>query len=945
MSRAMALDGNMTAAQLVARLRELAPGAANLHLDSRAVTHGDVFLACPGLVGDGRHYIESAIAAGAGAVLMHVDHGDPLPDGQWAAVPVLAVTGLRARLGALAHEWYGHPSNALRVIAITGTNGKTSCAQWIAQALRGAGSPAGVIGTLGLSLPDGRPETGNLTTPDVVSVHRTLARMRNLGAGFVIMEASSIGLDQGRLDGVAVAVAAFTNLTRDHIDYHGDMQAYEAAKSRLFAWPGLAHAVINADDPAGRRFAADCRAPVVRFGLACLQEPENVVARDVQAVREGVCFDLCVAQDVVRVESRMPGLHNVSNFLCVAGVLATQGWGAEQIAAALSALAPVDGRLERVDSPVTDKPVAQVVVDYAHTPDALERALQALRAQAEARAGRLWCVFGCGGNRDQGKRPIMGEIACRLADQVVVTSDNPRDETPDAIIAQIVAGLPGDAAHVLIEPDRAQGILYAVMSAEPRDIVLLAGKGHETYQEVAGRRHAFDDRQWARAAMILLQGRALQSDSRRLVPGAVFLALRGDTFDGHDYLAQVAAAGACAAIVEQPVADASIPQIALGDTRAALLQLGLAWRRRFAIPLIAVTGSNGKTTTKDMIAAILAAWQGEDARLATAGNLNNELGVPLTLLRLTAAHKVAVIEMGMNHPGEIAVLTQAARPTVALVNNAQREHQEFMATVEAVARENAQVWQALCADGVAVYPSDDEFTALWDELSAGHAHRRFGEAGPGADVWATDIASDALGSSFSIHTPVGTRRITLPVPGSHNVRNALAAAACTICAGAPIASVEAGLAGFHAAAGRMQAHRLPGGVVLIDDTYNANPDSVRAAIDVLAKLPAPRVLVLGDMGEVGDNGPAMHREVGAYARERGIDRLLTLGDATRASAQAFGPGSSAFDSVDQVCEMLRAIAPSSMVVKGSRFMRMERIVRAYLDLNGVIPGEVVSHAV
>ena len=356
MSRAMALDGNMTAAQLVARLRELAPGAANLHLDSRAVTHGDVFLACPGLVGDGRHYIESAIAAGAGAVLMHVDHGDPLPDGQWAAVPVLAVTGLRARLGALAHEWYGHPSNALRVIAITGTNGKTSCAQWIAQALRGAGSPAGVIGTLGLSLPDGRPETGNLTTPDVVSVHRTLARMRNLGAGFVIMEASSIGLDQGRLDGVAVAVAAFTNLTRDHIDYHGDMQAYEAAKSRLFAWPGLAHAVINADDPAGRRFAADCRAPVVRFGLACLQEPENVVARDVQAVREGVCFDLCVAQDVVRVESRMPGLHNVSNFLCVAGVLATQGWGAEQIAAALSALAPVDGRLERVDSPVTDKP-------------------------------------------------------------------------------------------------------------------------------------------------------------------------------------------------------------------------------------------------------------------------------------------------------------------------------------------------------------------------------------------------------------------------------------------------------------------------------------------------------------------------------------------------------------------------------------------------------------
>ena len=943
MSRVMALEGTVTIGQLVARLRSLAP-SGDLHLDSRAVTRGDVFLACPGLAGDGRNYIESAIAAGACAVLMHIDDGDPLPDGNWAA-PVLAVTGLRARLGALAHEWYGHPSAALRVIAITGTNGKTSCAQWIAQALRAGGSPTGVIGTLGLNLPDGRPEAGSLTTPDVVSVHRTLARMRDLGAGFVVMEASSIGLDQGRLDGVAVAVAAFTNLTRDHMDYHGDMQAYEEAKSRLFAWPGLAHAVINIDDSVGCRFAAACRAPVIRFGIDCPPGPGSVVARDVQAVAEGVRFDLCVAQDVVRVESPVPGLHNVSNFLCVAGVLATQGWRAERIAEALRALKPVDGRLERVDRPVTDKAVAQVVVDYAHTPDALERALQALRPQARARAGRLWCVFGCGGNRDKGKRPIMGDVACRLADRVVVTSDNPRDEKPDAIIAQIVAGLPGDAAHVLIEPDRAQAILHAVLSAAPQDIVLLAGKGHETTQEIAGRRLVFDDRQWARAAMILLQGRALQSDSRRLVPGAVFLALRGEKFDGHDYLPQVAAAGACAAIVEHALADAPIPQIALGDTRAALLQLGLAWRRRFAIPLIAVTGSNGKTTTKDMIAAILAAWQGEEARLATAGNLNNELGVPLTLLRLTAGHKVAVIEMGMNHPGEIAVLTHATRPTVALVNNAQREHQEFMATVEAVARENAQVWQALCPDGVAVYPCDDEFTALWDELAAGHARRRFGAQDRGADVWATDIASDALGSSFSLHTPVGTQRITLPVPGSHNVRNALAAAACAICAGAPLASVAAGLEGFRAAAGRMQAHRLPGGVVLIDDTYNANPDSVRAAIDVLARLPAPRVLVLGDMGEVGDNGPAMHREVGAYARERGIDRLLTLGDATRASAQAFGPGAGAFDSVDQVCETLRAIAPLSLLVKGSRFMRMERIVQAYLDMNGVKPGEVVSHAV
>ncbi len=938
------LAADVTDAQLVAHVRGLAPGHANLRLDSRDITAGDLFIACPGLVGDGRAHIASAIAAGAAAVVTHLDPGESPSDARWA-VPVLGVVGLRARLGGFASEWYGRPSAALRVIAITGTNGKTSCAQWIAQALRGAGIPAGVIGTLGVTLPDGRPEAGHLTTPDVVNVHRTLARLRDLGARCVMMEASSIGLDQGRLDGVSIAVAGFTNLTRDHIDYHGDMQAYEAAKARLFTWPGLAHAVINADDPAGLRMAQVCRAPVVRYGIELAPGAGHVAARAVHAVPEGVQFDLYLGQDTGRVRSCMAGMHNVSNFLCVAGVLATQGWKAEQIAAALSMLQPVDGRLEQVVNPLTDRVVAQVVVDYAHTPDALERALQALRPQAHARAGRLWCVFGCGGSRDAGKRPIMGEIAARLADRVVVTSDNPRNENPDAIIAQIVAGLPADTQHILIEPDRAQAILHAVMSADPADIVLIAGKGHETYQEVAGRRQVFDDRQWARAAMLLLQGRPLQSDSRKITSGAVFLALRGDKFDGHDYLAQVSAAGACAAIVDHAVSGEPITQLVLGDTRAALLQLGLAWRRRFAIPLIAVTGSNGKTTTKEMIAAILAAWQGEDGRLATAGNLNNELGVPLTLLRLTAAHKVAVIEMGMNHPGEIAVLAHAARPTVALVNNAQREHQEFMATVEAVARENAQVWRALSVNGVAIYPSDEEYTALWDELSAGHPRQRFGDAGRDADIWATEIAADALGSTFLMHTPAGTRRIALPVPGAHNVRNALAAAACALSAGAPLACVEAGLAGFRAAGGRMQPYRLPGGVVCIDDTYNANPDSVRAAIDVLASLPAPRVLVLGDMGEVGDNGPAMHREVGAYAREMGVDRLLTLGDATRESTLAFGPGAGAYESVEQVCEALRAIAPASVLVKGSRFMRMERIVKEYMHLNGVAPGEVVSHAV
>ncbi len=948
MTHAIRIDHLLSDENIVTLLRRKMECGAQLRLDSRTVRDGDVFLACPGLEGDGRNHIAHALDQGASAVLIHAASADPVSESDFA-VPVFEVVGLQSRLGALADLWYGQPSVHMTVIALTGTNGKTSCAQWIADAIQSEGSRAGVIGTLGVRFPDGRLDAGSLTTPDVVSVHRMLAELRDAGADYVVMEASSIGLEQGRLDRVRIAVAAFTNLSRDHIDYHGTMQSYEQAKARLFSWPGLQHAVINRDDEAGMRLARSLAATTVStllFGIdGTLAKPlaPALSARDVRLGQDGLSFSLCDATAAAPVVSKMLGLHNVSNLLCVAGVLVALGWDLQRVTTAIRLLLPVDGRLQQVVPVLAGQSVPKVVVDYAHTPDALERALQAMRALAEARGGRLWCVFGCGGNRDAGKRPLMGEIAVRLADQVVVTSDNPRQERPDAIIDQIVATLPSTAAHVRIEVDRAQAILHAVLAAQAVDVVLLAGKGHETYQEVDHARHPFDDRHWARAAMLLLAGCPVQTDSRQIEPGSVFLALRGDHFDGHDYLAQVAKAGAVAAIVDQARTEIPIEQIVLGDTRAALLQLGRAWRRRFSIPLIAVTGSNGKTTTKEMIAAILAAWVGESHRLATAGNLNNELGVPLTLLRLNASHRAAVIELGMNHPGEIAILAATTEPTVALVNNAQREHQEFMVSVQAVAVENGQVFAALKDKGVAVYPAHDAFTSTWDKLSEPHEHRRFGLQAD-ADVRATDIVSDALGSSFRLHSGSGESVVSVPVPGLHNLHNALAAAACALAAGAPVAAISKGLSEFRAVSGRMQPHRLANGVVLIDDTYNANPDSVRAAIDVLATLKGPRALVLGDMGEVGDNGPAMHHEVGAYARVRGIEHLLTLGEATRATATAFGDGATVCESVEQVRQVLGALEPASILIKGSRFMRMERIVREYLQFFGVIPEGAVNHA-
>ena len=337
------------------------------------------------------------------------------------------------------------------------------------------------------------------------------------------------------------------------------------------------------------------------------------------------------------------------------------------------------------------------------------RALAALRPVANARSGRLVCLFGCGGDRDPGKRPVMGGIAAELADSVVVSSDNPRHEVPEDIVRQIMAGVPA-SADAVEQVDRARAIMQTVWACAPEDVLLLAGKGHETYQDSGGEKLPFDDREWARLALLLPQVATVSTDTRRIGAGELFVALAGEKFDAHDYLDQAEARGACAAVVAHPVAGVKLPQLVLGDTRVALMRIGAAWRARYSLPVVAVTGSNGKTTTKEMISSVLAAWKGETNRLATAGNLNNDIGVPLTLLRLRATHRAAVFELGMNHPGEIAQLAAIAAPSVALVTNAQREHQEFMHTVEAVAHENGAAIAALPDNGVAVYPGDEPYS-------------------------------------------------------------------------------------------------------------------------------------------------------------------------------------------------------------------------------------------
>ena len=481
------------------------PGA-HMHADTRSLAEGDVFLAYAVDGADNRPFIESAIERGAVAVLFQPESFTGSPDLALAR----AVPALNELAGSIASGWYGDPSDAMRVVGVTGTNGKTSCSQWIAAALSALGTPCAIIGTLGSGMPGHLVHTG-FTTPDAPQLQRNLAQLREAGARAVSMEVSSHALHQGRVNGTAFEIAVFTNLTQDHLDYHGTFAAYEAAKARLFAWPGLRCAVINRDDEAGRRLLASTQghARTIAYGLGTRSQAPDVAApqadawlhaADVRATATGTAFYLTTSDwGDAEVEVQTLGAFNVSNLLGVLGALLAADVPFDAALAELAKLEPVNGRMQRLGGRLqNDEPL--VVIDYAHTPDALEKTLEALRPMAAARGGELICMFGCGGDRDATKRPLMGAIAERLADGVVVTSDNPRSEDPQKILDQIAIGMKDPSKARRIE-DRASAILQAIRSAAREDVIVLAGKGHEATQEIMGKKRAFSDQDHARLAL------------------------------------------------------------------------------------------------------------------------------------------------------------------------------------------------------------------------------------------------------------------------------------------------------------------------------------------------------------------------------------------------------------------------------------------------------------
>ncbi len=984
-------------------LRSLAPHQSQLLDEVAAASPGDWVCLCPGRSTGLSALLQIAHDHGLGRLV--IDTADQPALEQWLlAVPawqpeVKTLPDLAKRRGVLAHAFYGHPTSDMTVVAVTGTNGKSSVAHGLARCLAVQYGSAASIGTLGISLhqfSSDRVQSQSVDKPELTSLPavrlaRSLAMLRQRGVRHVVLEASSIGLDQYRLAGCQIRVAALTNLTRDHLDYHGSLEAYAQAKRLLFQAPGLAAAVLIKPDQDALPQAHWLFDQVVSE-TSGLEQILLSVEPDGRVQINGLASSTPPSDGLL-------GRHNQENRAVAMGCLKALGVDEAAWPGLLQAFCLPAGRLERVDSKgLADEAEAEgqplVYVDYAHTPDALARVLEALMPLARKRGGSLRLVFGCGGNRDRGKRALMGAVAAESADLIWLTADNPRSEDPMSIVQDMLQGMQGCLKQRVVL-DRAQAIAQAIGSARSKDVILIAGKGHESGQIMADRTLPFEDQDEAKRVLaswrpnpgldqlataladaglmvqtttrldpVLLAQVSLLgfcTDSRQLQPGDVFVALSGERFDGHVFCEAVVRAGASALVVSQPfempAAFSHVPVIQVTDTQAALTQMASTWRNAWSGELIAVVGSNGKTTVKEMMAAVLRTSHGAQRVHATPGNLNNQIGVPLSLLGLLGLHRCAVIELGMNHPGEIHGLATLARPSLVVMTNAQREHQAFMKTVEACAQENGQALRCLRSDGCAVLPTDTAHLPIWlDQVAASCRLMLFGALSESDGAMAELDAmaqqggkarlaamvcfdsADSQESSTRFEMTEGPNSVqhsaVLRGIGEHFSRNAAAVLAAARALSIPAEQALEALSAFEPMPGRGRIHRWPG-FQLVDDSYNANPDSVRAAIAGLAKQPPPRAIVLGDMGEVGDCSDVFHDEVVQRARDCGVERICLHGVAMSAAAQRSGVGE-AFESIDRLADSLRSWIEQqnekglhpTIWVKGSRFMRMERVSQA-----------------
>jgi UDP-N-acetylmuramyl-tripeptide synthetase/UDP-N-acetylmuramoyl-tripeptide--D-alanyl-D-alanine ligase len=1033
--------------------------------DSRAVAPGYLFAALPGTRSNGADFAGDAVARGAVAILARADAHLNLGK----AVPVIADANPHRRLALIAARFYRAQPRV--VAAVTGTNGKTSVAAFVRQIWEAMGLKAASLGTVGAVSPAGARPLDH-TTPDPVSLHRILADLKAEGVEHLALEASSHGLDQHRLDGVAIAAAAFTNITRDHLDYHKSFEAYFAAKLRLFtelAQPG-APAVIHA----GQIEALDVAAAAHDRGLRVFTVGR--LGRDlklVDAERDGFAqrLKLRFGGKTHQVLLPLAGEFQTANALVAAGLVLSLGAEPQHVFPALAALKGARGRMELAAHAENGAPI---FIDYAHTPDALHKALETLRPYAK---GRLAVIFGCGGDRDRGKRAQMGAVAVALADRVIVTDDNPRSEDPAAIRREILSSAPG----ALEIGDRAAAIRAAIAALEAGDVLLIAGKGHETGQIVGGKTLPYSDHAavaaalgrdfgqdfgqelgdgiwgapaaagsaeeapapvmtgaaeteaapqgevkaapspepaapadqpapaaaeagsklpppasapvlsedavampgplpsestepaaavpepaataaappdqanaplWTLQAVLAATKGSAQGqppegasgvsiDSRTLKRGDIFVAIKGERGDGHDHVGSALDKGAAFAIVSRDYFGAAGPLIRVPDTLGALNALAMAARARCEGRIAAITGSVGKTSSKEMLRLALGA---SGATHASEKSYNNLWGVPLSLARMPGETRFGVFEIGMNHAGEITPLTRMVRPHLAIVTTVAAVHIEFFDSVEGIAEAKAEIFNGLEPGGTAILNADNEYFALLRARARERGAERIITFGAGADADARLIAAQSEDEATAIEADIMGERVAfrLGAPGRHLALNAVAVLAAVKALGADLAGAAAALAAFEPPEGRgvRQTLVLAGGpVILIDESYNANPASMRAALAALGETPVGpggrRIAVLGDMLELGNASQEMHLDLKPAIDEAKVDVVFACGQFMRELHDALPAdrrGGHADAASDLAETVVRAVAPGDVVmVKGSLGSRMGVVVGALRD--------------
>lgn len=925
-----------------------------LTANSQDVQPGYAFVAIAGSVRDGAEFIGDAKAKGA-ALIVASDKSDFLDPG----MPVLRVSEPRRFLArAAAHMCGLQPAH---MVAVTGTAGKTSVASFTKQIWEMSGFKSAMIGTTGVDSPILR-QYGQLTTPDPVVLHGLLAELAEGGVTHCAMEASSHGLDQFRLDGVHVAAGAFTNLGHDHLDYHPTMEAYFAAKMRLFdslLAPG-APAVVFADDAWSERVIETASAR----GLNVLTVGRNgnfLTLKRVEHQRHRQVAEIHHDGSIFHVTIPLAGDFQLSNALVAAGLAIATGVAVDTAIGALERLKGASGRLELV---ATSQNGVPAYVDYAHKPEALEQVLQSVRPFT---TGRVVVVFGCGGDRDRAKRPMMGEIATRLADVVIVTDDNPRSEDPAAIRAEILAEAPG----ALEIGDRGQAIADAITMVAEGDTLVVAGKGHEEGQTVGDTVLPFSDHEeirkaiaeraprtflWTCADMLdAISGRpvgdlpegidGISIDSRTISPGHAFFAIKGDRVDGHRFTSAAVANGATLLVVAESKLPAlgrvTAPMIVVDDVLEAMRRLGVAARARTKARVIAVTGSVGKTTTKEMLRHVLGA-QGKVH--ASVASFNNHWGVPLTLARMPQDTTYGVFEIGMNHPDEIRPLVKLVRPHIAVVTAIAAAHLGHFKNLAAIATAKAEIFEGVEQGGFALLNRDSEkFTQLKKAAAANNIPNvyGFGEHKQ-SDIRLLKWQALENGSQAEVDLLGRVCRFDIGIPGRHIVQNALAVAGAAKLAGADLDLVADAFGSLEPAKGRGTRYRLQAGdgaFTLIDESYNANPASMRAGIELLRDTPVGaggrRIAVLGDMLELGSFSEKMHAELEGPLTRAGIDIALLGGPEMASLDGVLTDGLEhrhevSVEALEPV--LLGAVqAGDAVMIKSSNGIGFSTLVRALLD--------------